>query len=624
MFMTRRSDRASSKRMRVRRHRAAVGVRCVVVVGIVLHASLGHGVKPVWRAEAMHYFARDTPLPEVLREVVSAGGLQVQVAAALKEPVNGAFNEAPERVFASLIEAYGLTWYFDGHVVHVSRASDIRSRTISFAPMTRKDVVNLLSSLGLDESHLPVRYSETTAIVSGPNDYINAISDAVAQAQEQAAASPAVSEMAIRVFPLRYAQAQDITYTSGNKQQVVPGVASLLRKLMADVPYAEPVVQASLKTASPRHEARGGPSSLPSLRGLGLADITPAADVPLPDTGAIRTVAAPMRRNIVADPRTNSIVIYDLPSMMPTYERTIATLDRPQDLVEITAAVIDVSSDAARDLGIRFGGAAKASWGGVSGSTGGGFAQPTNGANLPVMPRANLATMIGGSAASLFAKIHALEQHGKARILSRPQVMTLNNTEAVLSSRDSVYVRVAGNQDVDLYNVDTGLTLKVTPTVEATHAGAKKILLSVQIEDGAFDANASVDGIPKVSRNSIMTQAVIEDGQSLLVGGYEYERKTKSTSGVPGLSSLPLVGGLFTSKQEETQRLERLILITPRIKSMTNPAARPAGAGERWPAKLTLPVGRSGPAYASDWADSPPPLPPGMSPRATVTKRGRQ
>jgi type III secretion protein C len=607
--------------MRVRRHRAAVGVRCVVVVGIVLHASLGHGVKPVWRPEAMHYFARDTPLPEVLREVVSAGGLQVQVAAAVKDPVNGAFNEAPERVFASLIEAYGLAWYFDGHVVHVSRASDIRSRTIAFAPMTRKDVVNLLSSLGLDDSHLPVRYSDTTAIVSGPNDYISAISDAVAQAQEQAAANPAVSEMAIRVFPLHYAQAQDITYTSGNKQQVVPGVASLLRKLMADVPFAEPVAQASLKMPSPRHEARGGPSSLPGLRGLGLADVTPAADVPLPDPGAIRTVAAPMRRNIVADPRTNSIVIYDLPSMMATYERTIATLDRPQDLVEITAAVIDVSSDAARDLGIRFGGGAKGSWGGVSGSTGG-QAQPMNGIDLPVMPRNNLATMIGGSAVHLFAKIHALEQHGKARILSRPQVMTMNNTEAVLSSRDSVYVRVAGNQDVDLYNVDTGLTLKVTPTVEATHGETKKILLSVQIEDGAFDANASVDGIPKVSRNSIMTQAVIEDGQSLLVGGYEYERKAKSTSGVPGLSSLPLVGGLFTSKQEETQRVERLILITPRIKSMTNLAARAAGVGERWPGKLTRPVGRTGPVSASDWADSPPPLPPDMSPRSSATKRG--
>jgi type III secretion protein C len=242
--------------------------------------------------------------------------------------------------------------------------------------------------------------------------------------------------------------------------------------------------------------------------------------------------------------------------------------------------------------------------------------------------------MIGSPTTYLFARIRALEESGKARILSRPQVLTLNNTEAVLSSRNSVYVRVAGNQDVDLYNVDTGLTLKVTPTVESVQGDAKNILLSVQIEDGAFDSSASVDGIPKVSHNSIVTQAVIVDGESLLVGGYEYERNTKSTSRVPVLSDLPFVGHLFSDKQEQTQRLERLILITPRIKSMTNQAARPAVGREPLPSSLTQPIAQPGvgdatahtpmmqPAgYAPGWTDSPPPLPSGSLPGSSTTKR---
>jgi len=575
----------------------------------------------------MHYFARDTPLQEVLKEVLSAGGLQVKIASGVKDPVNGAFNDPPERVFARLVEAYGLAWYFDGHIIHVSPASDIRSRTIPFSPLTRADVAGLLSNLELDDSHLPVRYSHTTAVVSGPSGYVDAIADAVAQAQAQAVVRPVASDMAIRVFPLHYAQAQDITYTSGNQQQVVPGVASLLRRLMADVPVAAPAPDTPVKVRSVRRESRGGPPPLPSLRGLGLADRTPVIDTPLPDPdpneGAIHTVAAPMRRNIVADARTNSVVIYDVPSMMPTYERTIAMLDKPQDLVEITAAVIDVSTDAANELGIRWGGGTSGDWGTASGMAGAVSPGP-GGSSVPLMPGVNLATMIGNSATYLFAKIRSLEENGKARILSRPQVLTLNNTEAVLSSRSSVYVRVAGNQDVDLYNVDTGLTLKVTPTVESVQGDPKNILLSIQIEDGAFDSSSSVDGIPKVSHNSIVTQAVIEDGESLLVGGYEYERTQDSASQVPVLSDLPIIGDLFGDKQQQTQRLERLILITPRIKSMTNQAALPVAAREPLPSTIRQPVTRSRKNNAAvrptimppapeepAWPDGRPPLPPG-------------
>jgi type III secretion protein C len=69
MFMTRRDVSAKSERRRARRYVAAAGIRRAVVAGIVLHASAGSAVEPVWRAEAMHYFARDTPLPDVLREV---------------------------------------------------------------------------------------------------------------------------------------------------------------------------------------------------------------------------------------------------------------------------------------------------------------------------------------------------------------------------------------------------------------------------------------------------------------------------------------------------------------------------------------------------------------------------
>ncbi len=635
MFMTRRKARAKREGSYAGRCRGAAGIRCAVVAGMVLHASAGNAASPMWRTEAMHYFARNTPLPDVLKEVVSAGGLQMEIARGVKGPVNGEFDDLPARVFARLIEAYGLVWYFDGHVIHVSSASDSRSRTIPFAPMTRDEVMNLLSSLGLNDSHLPVRYSDTTAVVSGPSEYVDAIADAVEQAQRQTTVTPVVDDAMIRVFPLHYAQAQDITYTSGNRQQTLPGVASLLRKLMADVSIVVPDRESPAKARSQPRAARGWPPPLPSLRGLGLADISPVPDidVPLPDSGAMRPATASMRRNIVADARTNAVVIYDVPSMMPSYERTIAMLDKPQDLVEITAAVIDLSTDAASDLGVRWGGGARGDSGAFVALNSGPAAAMASIA--PALWGLNLATMIGSSADYLFARIHALEQSGKARILSRPQVLTLNNSEAILSSRNSVYVRVAGNQDVDLYNVDTGLTLKVTPTVESLSDGEKNILLSVQIDDGAFDASLTVDGIPKVNSHSIVTQAVVANGDSLLLGGYQYERSQTSTSQVPLLGNLPYVGALFRDRQTQVERQERLILITPRIRKLTNLAAAQqqstgvessSSFAPRLPALVSNDRAGRAPepqpaASLPVWGSAVPPLPPGLPSGASTTGR---
>jgi type III secretion protein C len=86
----------------------------------------------------------------------------------------------------------------------------------------------------------------------------------------------------------------------------------------------------------------------------------------------------------------------------------------------------------------------------------------------------------------------------------------------------------------------------------------------------------AVDGIPRVNNHSIVTQAIVADGESLLIGGYEYERSETTKSQVPILGDIPYVGALFGSKQTSSQRLERLILITPRLKRMGGDVPRSA------------------------------------------------
>jgi type III secretion protein C len=569
----------NERRRRYRRCSTGVAVRRLAFAWVTLHACTTHAGEPPWRNAPMHYFARNSQLSDVLKDVASAGGLSVDIARSVKGTVNGTFDEPPANVFAKLTEAYGLAWYFDGRTLHVSAGSDIKTRTIPFAPMKREAVSGLLRSLDLDDPHLPVRYSDTTAKATGPSRFVDSIADAIEKARQQAAVETPFDQTQIRVFRLRYAQAQDITYTSGYRTHTIPGVASLLRKLMGDTYVPRPATR--IPQVKEARTPRNGPPPLPSLRGLGLSggDKPDAMLSPDPDATTQVEMTVPSdvtsaRRNIVADARTNSVVVYDVPEMMPNYERAIAMLDQPQDLVEITAVVIDVATDAARELGIRWGG-------GTSGQDGAAHAmvnaypsvsQSAFSGVQGALQGVNLTTLIGNSVNYLFAQIRALEQNGKAHILSRPQVLTLNNSEAVLSSRNSVYVRVAGNQDVDLYNVDTGLTLKVTPTVESADDLRKNILLNVQIEDGAFDSTQSVDGIPRVNNHSIVTQAIVADGESLLIGGYQYEKSETTRSQVPVLGDIPYVGALFGSTQTSSQRLERLILITPRLKRLNGEA----------------------------------------------------
>jgi hypothetical protein len=93
-----------------------------------------------------------------------------------------------------------------------------------------------------------------------------------------------------------------------------------------------------------------------------------------------------------------------------------------------------------------------------------------------------------------------------------------------------------------------------------------KIKLALEVDDGGF-VDTNVDGVPGANHKYLATEAVVEDGQSLLVGGFQYENVGSNMSGVPGLSSIPGVGSLFRRTHKSHQQVERLFLITPRVVS---------------------------------------------------------
>jgi type III secretion protein C len=155
-------------------------------------------------------------------------------------------------------------------------------------------------------------------------------------------------------------------------------------------------------------------------------------------------------------------------------------------------------------------------------------------------------------------------------------------------------IRVAGNLDAKLFQIEAGTLLQVTPQV-VSGEGGNQIKMSLYIEDGNFEAG-SVDQVPVLKKTEIRTEAHVREGESLLIGGLMVEASTDQQSGVPGLRSIPLVGGLFRWNGNRSTRTERLFLITPKlvggaaalpapvapaIEPQGEPAAQPLGGDAR-------------------------------------------
>jgi len=201
----------------------------------------------------------------------------------------------------------------------------------------------------------------------------------------------------------------------------------------------------------------------------------------------------------------------------------------------------------------------------------------------------------------LLARVSALAQNGDANLVARPKVLTLDNNEASLENLSDFYVRVNGFQDASLFKVTTGTSVRVTPLIVDEAAG-RGVMMSINIEDGDISATQAVDQIPVVLHRTVNTQALIDEGTSLLIAGYSSEQKTSAASGVPVLSNIPVLGHLFKYDQKKLAKQERFYLLTPRL-------VTPATAASALPVQPAPLVPSVPPALPSPPPPAPPPAP---------------
>ncbi|OLQ81612.1 EscC/YscC/HrcC family type III secretion system outer membrane ring protein [Photobacterium proteolyticum] len=256
---------------------------------------------------------------------------------------------------------------------------------------------------------------------------------------------------------------------------------------------------------------------------------------------------------IESDESRNAVLLRDTQSNIDRYIRMIHAMDRALKQVEIGVTIIDIKEDALEEFGIDWG---------INGSSGslsyqGGVISGVLGDGL------NLSTIIGANITGVLFRLKALESQSKARMLSRPSLLTQENTEAVLDNSETFYARVTSKEDAQLVPLTAGTKLTVTPRVIPDKSG-DVVKLDIQITDGKT-TDERVDNLPTIKGSFIKTEAMVRKGQSLLIGGYFVDSETMGTDKVPVLGDIPMIGALFSQEKTTTSRMVRLFLIRPKV-----------------------------------------------------------
>ena len=485
-------------------------------------------------------------------------------------------------MFRSIASANQLTAYYDGGAVYIYKLNERITRYLAVPASRVEDFARAFNEMRLGDSAntFNARADSGLVVVSGTPRFVEQAQELTQTLHQQQLSTPAT----IRVFPLKYAWASDATFTAGNREITVPGVASLLRQLM----YGPD----QLSEFSDVRE-RALRSNAVSLKGRGLAasaeddgsalDLPPPARPPGGSLAYTNTEQQDVTRfkpapsgdiRIVADRYRNAVIVRDAPESMNLYTDLIRQLDVEPRIVQLEATIIDVDKRKLRDIGVDWrwkNGRNEVLFGGDD-TVKDQFLQALGADNIDLLPQRNAGLQLGaiiGDSNRFKARINALADVGVTHVVSRPQVLTLNDVEAVIENTRTLYVPVNGAYEVDLFNVVAGTILRVTPHI-VLDGERQRVRLLVGIEDGdvsitATGARNEIVNYPSVTRAAVNTQALIDEDQSLLLGGLVRNMRGEDVDKIPGLGDVPVLGRLFRREAKRYERVERLFLITPRL-----------------------------------------------------------
>jgi type IV pilus assembly protein PilQ len=294
------------------------------------------------------------------------------------------------------------------------------------------------------------------------------------------------------------------------------------------------------------------------------------------------------RGSVAIDERTNTLLVNDTGTSLANVRRLVTQLDIPVRQVLIESRVVIVSDDYSRELGVRFGATAvnDNSGNGLIGLTGTGggagalVGTPTIGGaggsllpvtvppvgsrynvNLPVVsPAGSIALAILGSDYLVDLELSALQAEGEGRVISTPRIVATNQREArILQGTEIPYQEASSSGATTTQFKEAVLSLTVIPQITPDN---RVIMDLVVTKDAVGEIFA---GVPSIDKRSLTTQVVVDDAQTVVLGGVYETEMVRGETKVPGLGNIPGIGALFRSRTIENNNAELLIFVTPKI-----------------------------------------------------------
>ena len=321
------------------------------------------------------------------------------------------------------------------------------------------------------------------------------------------------------------------------------------------------------------------------------------------------------RGSISFDKRTNTLLVIDIPQRVADIRNLVQKLDKPVDQVVIEARIVIATESVARELGARFG---------ISGSKDNAYFSgdlESNGLNRTADYNANQTNQalanaynacLGGTnpagcavpnyvastitrglmtnlAAGIFGsttapgslalsilnagylldvELSAIQEQGRGEIISNPRIVTSNQKESVIrQGREIGYLTVTGGQSNSIPTVafkEALLELKVTPTI--TNDGRVFMNLAVKKDElEGFVSVGTFGDVPTIAKREVNTAVLVDDGQTVVIGGVYEFRDRSDLSKVPFLGDIPFLGNLFRNKGRSKEKAELLIFVTPKV-----------------------------------------------------------
>lgn len=510
-----------------------------LVVSVVLSKNAFANAPKFWKDSAYAIECKETPINIVLRDFAKSFSVDPVIDSSVSGICDGWRRSENAIFFLDNVAAeFKFQWFVYKTKIYFSAVSDQQTKRLKLSEGLKKALVGVgvfQKKFGWGE--LP---GEKAVLVSGPKRYISIIERLNKKEKEKKEKKEAEEKANVYVFPLKYASVMDRTITIRGKKTIIPGVATILKGLLA----------------------RSGSTANPKFTNINSDVDTKRSESMLKMGRNVKTGTS-----VEADVRTNSVIIKSATHDFDYYQQLILDLDEVRNLIEIDAIIVDVNREKLKDIGVNL------EYRNNRTGENGGFRTFDRVAQNALNPVANVnATVLINDFNRFQANLKLMQGRGDASIIANTSILTMENEPAVIDLSETVFIQNISERVANVEPVTAGTLLNVTPK-SIDDIDSPKIGLSIEIEDGKVIQSSQVNGLPSIRKTNISTRAIIDQSRSLVIGGYHVNSYEDTLTKIPGVGDIPVLGNLFSSRKKKVTNRERLFILTPRISETShNPA----------------------------------------------------